>query len=144
MKKAPPLNSVAADPSQWSAQSQRSVQADWTRTYTDIPYRCWRCNAEALFSAEDQRYTYEVKKAPIDQRRSLCRPCWDESHRIARTLRQCEAQWAEHKKALQADPAFLARWLQALEGLERYGTQGHDLARKNMLRKLLDRPPAAR
>ncbi len=136
----PPPNTVVADPSQWSEQSQGSVSAGWTHSYTDLIYRCRRCQAETLFSAADQKYTYEVKKAPIDQQRSLCQPCWSESHQIARTLKGLEGQWAQSKTSLRTDKDFLARWLQTIELRERYGLHRHDVARKNMLRNLLSQP----
>ncbi len=103
----PPPNTVAADPSQWSEQSQGSVSASWTHSYTDVTYFCRRCQTKTLFSAPDQKYTYEVKKAPIDQQRSLCQPCWSESHQIARALKGLEAQWAQSKPSLRTDKEFL-------------------------------------
>jgi hypothetical protein len=66
---------VPADPSKWSEKSQHSVSfhcvKQYTARYTDIAYNCWRCKKATVFSAADQKYTYEVKKAPIDQRRIL-------------------------------------------------------------------------
>jgi hypothetical protein len=130
---------VPADPTSWSQASQRSVAAGWTTEYKDIFYKCWHCQAEAVFSAADQKYTYEVKKAPIDQQRILCEKCWHESLGIASQLRECQSQWAASKPSLQTDPAFLSRWLALLEAQERYVPSRHDVARKNMLRKLLGR-----
>jgi len=57
--------SVAADPRQWSEKSQRSVSAAWKKEYVDIPYSCWRCKKAAVFSAEDQKYSFEIKKNQI-------------------------------------------------------------------------------
>jgi hypothetical protein len=100
---------VPADPTRWSAQSQRSVATGWTREYKDVHYKCWHCQVDAVFSAADQKYTYEEKKAPIDQQRILCEPCWRESLRIAAQLQECQGQWAVSKQRLQADKPFLAR-----------------------------------
>ena len=137
MPAKPFRNRVPADPTKWSAKSQSSRSASWTTEYTDIQYKCWRCQATATFSAADQRYTYEEKKAPIDQQRILCEPCWRESLRIAADLADCQRQWAQSKQSLRADKPFLARWLELLECQEKYVPYRHDVARKNMLRKLL-------
>jgi hypothetical protein len=128
---------VPADPTKWSAQSQRSVAAGWTSEYKDVHYRCWHCQADSVFSAADQKYTYEEKKAPIDQQRILCEPCWRESLHIAAQLQECQDQWAVSKQQLQADKPFLTHWLALLESQEGYVPYRHDVARKGMLRKLL-------
>ncbi|MBS0308803.1 MAG: zinc-ribbon domain containing protein, partial [Proteobacteria bacterium] len=60
-------DTVPADPSKWSESSQQSVSAAWTTEYTSLRYKCWRCGESSVFSAEEQRYTYEVKKANINQ-----------------------------------------------------------------------------
>jgi hypothetical protein len=126
-----------ADPSLWSEQSQRSVAAAWTKEYRDIPYRCWRCRADAVFTAQDQKHAFEVQKAPIDQRRVLCEDCWRQSVGIGRELGMCESRWSVEKPALRKDKEFLARWLQLLEAREEYVAYKPDTAKKNMLKKLL-------
>jgi hypothetical protein len=113
------------------------VAAEWTNEYKDIHYKCWHCQADAVFTAADQKYTYEEKKAPIDQRRILCEPCWRESLGIAAQLQKYENQWASSKQSLREDDVFLRQWLALLESRERYVPYRHDVARKNMLRKLL-------
>ena len=137
MKQSHRPTSAPADPEQWSDKSKRSVAYGFIRHYTDRPYKCWRCQAECVFTAQDQKYTYEVKKASIDQRRSLCAPCWSESHRIRNMLLECEEQWAESKAKLQDDRSFLTHWLELLVALEAYVGYKPDTAKKNMLVKLL-------
>jgi hypothetical protein len=126
-----------ADPSLWSEQSQRSVAAGWTKEYRDIPYKCWRCKTEAVFTAQDQKYTFEVQKAPIDQRRVLCEDCWRESLAIARELETFEGRWSSEKPVLRRDKEFLARWLHLLQVREEYVAYKPDTAKKNMLKNLL-------
>jgi len=90
-----------------------------------------------VFSAQDQKYTFEVKTASVDQRRALCSKCWSESHRIRKALQDCEEMWAASKSTLRADKPFLTRWLDLLTLLEEYVPYKPDTARKNMLGKLL-------
>ena len=129
--------SILADPTQWSDKSKQSYSYYYTREYKDIPYKCWHCQAECVFTAQDQKYTFEVKKASVDQRRALCATCWSESHRINNALRECEDRWAASKSALQKDRAFLAHWLDLLVRLEAYVSYKPDTAKKGMLNKLL-------
>lgn len=129
---------VPADPHMWSEQSQRSVSADWTTEYRDIKYHCWRCKAAAVFTAQDQKYTFEVKKAPIDQRRTLCENCWRTSLEIQRQLGTHAERWALEKDHLMKDSQFLNDWLRLLEELETYVAYRPDTARKSMLQNLLN------
>lgn len=133
----PPPNRVAADPTKWSDDSQGSVAAYFTTEYADEKYKCWHCQMEATFTATDQKYTYEVRKANVNQTRRLCEPCWKESLRIAAKLESKQSAWAESKEELRDDKAFLAHWLHLLQTQETYAPFKRDVARKNMLRKLL-------
>jgi hypothetical protein len=132
------INSVPADPSKWSEKSQHSVTFHWVKEYTDIDYNCWRCKKAAVFSAADQKYTYEVKKAPIDQRRILCAECWRELLEVGSNIKQCKQQWAESKNSLRSNAEFLTKWLDLLTTCETYVPYHPNTAAKNMLRKLLD------
>lgn len=131
------IHSVPADPSQWSEKSQHSVSFNYVKAYNDIAYNCWHCKKSAVFSAADQKYTYEVKKASIDQRRILCTDCWRELLGIDRDIEHCRQQWAESKKSLRLNKAFLTNWLRLLTSREGYVPYRPDIAAKNMLRKLL-------
>lgn len=132
---------VPADPTQWSAESQRSVAADFTTEYRDLPYTCWHCGCSAVFTAIDQKHTYEVKKANINQQRTLCSACWSERLKVEAELKVHEQQWAEAKSQLRNDRAFLSRWLELLTLLESYVPYRHDTARKGMLAKFLAAAP---
>jgi hypothetical protein len=67
----------------------------------------------------------------------LCESCWRESLRISKELESQADAWETSKKTLKADKVFLSNWLQLLELQETYVPYKHDVARKNMLRKLL-------
>lgn len=133
----PPPGRTPADPGQWSASSQGSVAAQFTTEYVDEHYQCWHCKASATFTAEDQKYTYEVRKADVNQHRRLCEPCWRDSIGIAKELESQGAAWNESKNTLKTDKAFLSNWLKLLELQETYVPYRHDVARKRMLSKLI-------
>ena len=138
MKQSGKPTSVPADPEQWSDKSKQTVSYGFIREYTDKPYKCWRCQEECVFTAQDQKYTYEAKKASIDQRRSLCASCWPESHRIRNMLVECEERWDQGKAQLQTDKSFLTHWSELLVALEAYVPCKPDTAKKRMLAKLLE------
>lgn len=98
---------------------------------------CRCCGADCVFTAQDQKYTFEIKKAPIDQRRSLCAECWSESHRVRAALTAREDRWAVDKAALREDPDFLRDWLDLLLQWKAFNAYKLDVARINMLRRLL-------
>ena len=133
------LKSIPADPSQWSEQSKQTVSYlfNFIREYTDKPFNCRRCGAACVFSAEDQKYTFEVKKASIDQRRKFCAECWSESHRLKASLADFEKRWVDEKRTLQTDSEFLAGWLELLNRWNEFEPYKQDIARINMLRGLL-------
>ena len=128
---------LPADPTKWSEKSQRTLSADFIKEYTSHRYDCWRCKASSVFTAADQKYTYEVKKAPIDQRRILCGNCWKQSQGIGAALEACRQQWSLSKASLKNDKAFLSSWLDLLVEREEYIPYRPNTATKNMLRKLL-------
>ena len=128
---------VPANPSEWSESSQRSVSAKWTTEYTSYRYKCWRCRASSIFSAEDQRYTYEVKKANINQQRILCEACWRRLQEIDEELRQFDARWSTSKQEIKSNRPLLERWAQLLEERDEYVPYRADIAKKDMLAKLL-------
>ncbi|MET3135880.1 hypothetical protein AAKU61_000218 [Undibacterium sp. GrIS 1.2] len=137
MPARPLINKIKADPKKWSEKSQCSVAASFKFEYTDIQYRCWHCQTEAVFSALDQKHTFEIKKASINQRRILCETCWSQSLHLAAELNECVVKWDESKCSLKIDEIFLSYWLQLLVEQETYVPYRRDSARKNMLRKLL-------
>jgi hypothetical protein len=128
---------VAADTEQWSEKSKQSYSYHYVRDYLDIHYACWTCKADRVFTAQDQKHTFEVKKASIDQRRILCEACWSESHRIRAAIAEYDARWIESKAALQSNPEFLNQWLVLLVRLETFVPYKPDIAKKNMIQKML-------
>lgn len=134
----PPRSSlVAADPSKWAPKSQQSVAFHFMRVYVDEPYVCRSCGRDCVFTAQDKKYTFEIKKASIDQRRSLCAECWSDSHRVRAALTERESRWAENRAALREDPDFLRDWLDLLQQWQAFNAYKVDVARINMLRRLL-------
>jgi hypothetical protein len=103
--------------------------------YRDIEYQCSRCHRSAIFSAEDQKIAFEVKKASIWQRRHFCPACWSERLEIEGKISRCEAEWKSRKDQLQKDIPFLNGWLALLQLRPSYGASENTSAIA-MLRRL--------
>jgi len=130
---------ISADPSWWSEKSQRSYAAQYTKTYKDQEYNCWRCQKKSVFTAEDQKYTYEVRKAYYWQQRILCQACWKEKNLITHQNQECEKLWAESKQTLRQNQEFLQKWLSLLVVREEYVPYRPNIAIKKMINKLLEK-----
>lgn len=129
---------VPCNPDEWSEDSKRSVTYEFApRPYRDKAYLCWRsgCRAQAIFTAADQKYAFEVRKVNISQQRSLCGVCYRDRVELERTVGECRRRWAAERESLRRDFEFLRRWLDGLEALPAYGGE-RDEANITMLRRL--------
>ncbi|MFO0802167.1 MAG: zinc-ribbon domain containing protein [Gemmataceae bacterium] len=134
-----PMDSVGVpcDPQQWSEESKRSVANDFPQeSYQDKSYYCWRCRTPEVFTAAEQKHTFEVRKANIAQQRILCRSCHEARVLLNREIIECRQKWIEDRLALVRDHGFLRRWLSILETLPEYG-ESRDEANIVMLGRLL-------
>ena len=128
---------VPCDPEQWSDDSKRSVAYEFTpQAYQDKAYLCWRCRAPDVFTAAEQKHTFEVRKANISQQRVLCRECHREWVALERDAAECRERWEAERSALARDQVFLRRWLIMLEALPEYNA-ARDEANIVMLRRLV-------
>ena len=133
----PEAGVVKADPTLWSEKSKQSYAYYCVTTYQDKDYNCWRCGKKSVFTAVDQKYTYEVRKAHYWQQRILCQECWRQKNAITSKIQDCERKWATSKATLQNDREFLQSWLDLLVSREEYVPYRPNTAIKNMLAKIL-------
>lgn len=134
------MNTVAANPDQWSARSKRSVAylvSPPTR-YMDIPYICWKCEADAVFTAEQQQHAFEVRKVYIGQLRILCENCFGERVRMEHEISSLGRRWKTNRASMLRDVESLRRWLHLLIEVTGYGAAANT-ANAVMLRRLLEK-----
>jgi hypothetical protein len=142
MKNAPPLNKVPANPDNWSDASKNCGAYHYAPSaYADYTYKCQSCSQPAVFSAEEQRRTYEERKAYIWQRRTLCPSCFRDRLAVEAELSLIQGLWAAERELCKNDTKFLTRWLELLEQHVRLGAR-RDVANTKMLAKLLGRDEA--
>jgi len=73
---------LSADAEQWSEESKRSRDYNYTKGVERLSYRsehywCNSCGRPVVFTAAQQKYAYEVEKRYIYQTRKLCEPCYE-------------------------------------------------------------------
>ncbi|CAN5237598.1 hypothetical protein BH11PLA2_BH11PLA2_35950 [soil metagenome] len=128
---------VPCDPDCWSVESKRSYAYHYTpRPYRDLAYNCWRCQALAVFTAQDQKYTFEVRKAHISQQRVLCEACYLEWVELVRESNEYRKRWLAERSVLMHNQEFLQRWLIVLQSMPRYNGV-YDEANINMIQRLV-------
>lgn len=120
MKKVP-LNKQA-----YSDSSKRS-EGFWFLGdfYEDIRYQCKRCTKSAVFTAEEQKETYEVKKRYMWQQRTLCNECHSEMLKIKSELERMEAYYSSNKEECLQNQELLLEWLRLLNEYPTYWKKGN-------------------
>jgi hypothetical protein len=84
-----PAAAVLADP---VCLSHNNSYGRLPRFYIDLVIQCRNCGTQELWSAERQKWWYEVRKGNINTRAVLCRDC-----RTAQKQRKAEAREAAIK-----------------------------------------------
>lgn len=125
----------------WSEASKRSYAYYYGRAvYPDIAYICRKCSAKAVFTGEEQKESFEVKKNYIHQRRTLCSPCNAELFRLKKTNSALQERWVKEKTILQRDAAFLTEWLNVLDRFPSFGSRIGGAMQVRLKRLLSDTP----
>jgi Probable zinc-ribbon domain len=137
MKRPSRPTSVSSNRELWSEESKRSYSYQSSiAEYKDYHYECMHCKQPSIFTAQDQKKTYEVRKAYIWQRRTLCSECFRARVETERDLEARAASWKADRQSLSSDKQFLLQWLAALEKHVSLGGRA-DTGNMNMLQKLL-------
>jgi hypothetical protein len=132
------------DRESWSTSSKQSYAYHYQSTaYEDIHYECSKCKSAAVFSAEEQKRSFEVKKNYIWQRRRLCSACNAELFRLRTRERACQARWSEERKVLAHDEGFMRDWLGILLEIPKYAPRYRN-AMQQRLTALLSRLESAK
>jgi hypothetical protein len=132
-----PRKPVAVDKELWSEKSRSGLDYVFApEFYEDKPFTCRACGRESVFTAEQQKYTYEVKKAFTWEQHVLCEMCFLQRNQLIAESAALSASWMNDKAALLNNLDAIRRWKVVLELLPNYGIR-EDTARIRMLTKLL-------
>jgi len=111
---------------EYSVESKRSIGHEYLGDeYKDIKYKCTKCKKKTVFSAIEQKKTYEVRKEYMWTRRELCNLCWREMRSLKSELYNIENKYCENKAESLLSRAFLSNWLESLELYPKYGKTGN-------------------
>ena len=128
---------ILIDKELWSEKSKGGLDYVFAaELYEDKPFSCRACGQESIFTAEQQQYTYEVKKAAIDEQHVLCPVCFQQRNELFAESAALAASWTQDKALVKNNLLILRRWKEVLELLPKYGIR-KDTARIRMLAKLL-------
>lgn len=106
--------------------------------YHDLPLGCRRCARAFVFSAGQQRESFEVRKRHVWQRPLLCPACWSLCLGLKAELKVLRSRWNSQRAAVKRDIDALRRWLQLLDQLSECAMR-RDTAQIAMLKGLLTR-----
>ena len=129
---------VPIDRSSWSPASQRSSGGHYDERashYEGIAYRCRACSKACVFSPEQQKLAYEVRKKFVWWLPALCQQCADELVSLTARDRELQARWNESRERLASDRKFLEEWLKVMLGRAHCGKYNSSL--ETMLVRLL-------
>lgn len=130
---------VLMDKEQWSEESKRSYSYDNCEDYyEDIKYKCYSCGLKSIFSALDQKETFEVRKSYIWQRRVLCSACYSDLSIIKKKICEFEILWDSETENQKANASYIEEWLSLLKVMPKYG-KGKNEAAERQLTKLLNK-----
>jgi hypothetical protein len=118
------LETVLIDRAQWSRSSQRSGGAHYSSKatqYENISYFCEKCKNKSIFSAEEQKFSYEVKKQFIWRVPSLCQNCQSQLNILLSAEREFQKTWNVNREAMKLNIVFLKNWLNAIQEIHTYG-----------------------
>jgi hypothetical protein len=106
----------------WSADSKRSSTFnDYPVFYEGLSYSCCKCGCSAVFTAEEQKETFEVKKHYIDQKRDLCGNCYNEYVCLKESILSYESHWKNLSETEKETAEFLNNWFTAVNKVPSYG-----------------------
>lgn len=133
------MKKVPLNRDEYSDSSKRSVGYEYLdEYYKDIKYRCIKCEKKTIFSAQEQKEAYEVRKEYMWSKRIICPSCWKEMRVLKKKLEENEAHYIANKADVVKDKEFLGEWLEALKEYPKYG-KNEDTARIRFVENALER-----
>lgn len=129
---------VPADKSKWSESSKNSYSYEsCIEGYADISYKCYKCGNCAVFTAQDQKEAFEVRKCYVWQRRNLCAACYDEFSALKTAIKNYEKLWASESDLSKSTAPYIRDWFLALNMVPSFGKRANQ-AMITHLKKYLD------
>jgi hypothetical protein len=90
-----------------------------------------------VYSAAEQRKSFEVKKRYLWQRRILCQQCFLVRLAFEKEVKDFNIRWLTERHLMENEPKLLNRWLELLRDLPFYGVR-KNTAHIAMIVKLIE------
>ena len=109
------MTKVPLNKAEYSESSKNSIGFEFLgEFYEDKNYICKKCSKNTVFTAEDQKTTYEIKKQYMWQQRFLCDSCYIKMKSIKKKLHEMELYYCNNKNEVLNNEEFLRKWLHLL------------------------------
>lgn len=97
-------------------------------------------NAEknTTYTAEEQKYTYEVQKCYIEINRVLCPECYKKYNVLKKQIKEYESLWAKETEESKKSALYLKEWLSVINEIPLYGKPKNE-AMANNLQNLINK-----
>lgn len=118
----PPEEIVPMDKESWSESSKNSFSYESCQgNYENIQYRCFKCKRDTVFTAKQQKQDYELKKAYIWQKRTLCEECYVALRALKQRITEFEGLWAQENESTKDSAPYIKDWVSCMELMPSYG-----------------------
>ena len=135
----PNMKKIRINREAYSISSKRSIGFEYIGDfYEDKKYRCKKCYKDDVFTAEEQKECFEVKKKYMWQQRFLCRLCYKEMCLIRQKLQIIDEKYQNDKSSVLGDEEILGVWLSLLKKYSKY-YQKEDTSKINFVIKALSK-----
>lgn len=126
------------DRSKWRKPSYLGHYDENATCYEGLRARCSKCGSSFIFSAQEQKYAFEVEHRYPGWLPTLCPACSREWKAVERELLKFEYSWETNRDALASDRDFLNEWQALLRSAQPYGKKDFD-SRIRMLARTLEK-----
>jgi hypothetical protein len=114
------------DRSKWHKPSYLGHYDEKATCYEGIRTRCLKCGRSFVFSAQEQKYAFEVKRVYPGWLPTLCPACSQKWAALEQKILEFEHSWEADRETLESDQAFLANWLGLLREAQPYGKKNFE------------------
>ena len=125
--------SVKINKNAWSEKSKESLNYVFAKKfYENIIYTCRKCKKESIFSAEEQKISYEIQNNYIDQKKIFCEKCYINYKELKKQIHGYETKWQTESEKTKNTATYISEWLSAMNEMQSYGKPINEAMAKNL------------
>jgi hypothetical protein len=124
------------DRSKWQKPSYLGHYDVNAAYYEGLRTSCRKCGVSFVFSAQAQKYAFEIEQRYPGWLPTLCPTCYREWEALEQKILKYEHFWEENRTVLALGREFLGKWLVMLKEARPYGKKDFE-SRIRMLIKVI-------